>query len=183
MRVAVLGAGQWGRLHAHKLAAMDGVDVCGVVDPNLERARSVAASPTNCLPVAAFPELSLPVDAAIVAVSMEALYATALEVLERRVHVLVEKPVGMDLQQGVTLQKIAAAQNRVFGVGYLERFNPGLAQHQGATDSVLAYRAGTGTPRCGPALLDWTVHDIDLAFHLLGPGLAFERKKKCYQVW
>ena len=43
MRVAVIGVGYFGSLHAEKYAAMDHVDLVAVVDQDIDRAKNIAA--------------------------------------------------------------------------------------------------------------------------------------------
>ncbi len=42
VKIAVVGAGHMGKIHFEKLAAMEGVQVSGVVDVDRERARCLA---------------------------------------------------------------------------------------------------------------------------------------------
>src|SRR5690242_14217476 len=44
LRAGVIGAGAFGRLHAQKYASLPGVELIGVADANLERAREISGS-------------------------------------------------------------------------------------------------------------------------------------------
>lgn len=165
--VAVIGAGRWGALHARKLAALDGVRLVAVVDPDRARAETLAqargAVAVPCLAHAP------PVDAVTIATPLPTLAERAAEALERGCHVLVEKPLALDPQVGRRLVERARAAGRLLKVGYLERFNPALIDWR--PDGILVARR-IGPAAAGGLTLDWLVHDLDLAQHLLGPDLA-----------
>src|SRR5215208_1893078 len=125
VRVAVVGAGDFGRNHARVYRHLEGVELVGVVDVNAERGRRVAEE----FSTQAFSELDeLPsdVDAASVAVPTIRHAAAGCRLLERGIDVLVEKPMAASL--GEADQLIAAAERgrRVLQVGHLERFNPAV---------------------------------------------------------
>lgn len=166
MQVAVVGAGRFGALHAARLGALPGVRVAAVVDPDLPRAQRVAEG----VGAVALPGLDrLPaVEAASVVVPLPALAEVTASLLQRGVHVLAEKPLALSAAEGARLVALADAGGLRLHVGYLERFNPALAGWRGGR-VVVARRVGVRA--AGPLALDWLVHDLDLARHLLGPGL------------
>jgi predicted dehydrogenase len=87
--------------------------------------------------------------------------------LEKGVHVLLEKPITTTLAEADELIRIAAAQNAVFQVGHLERFNPvvlaldGIVKQPGFIESI---RIAPFKPRGTDVnvVLDLMIHDIDI---------------------
>ena len=102
LRAAVVGAGYLGRFHAQKYAALPGVDLVAIVDVDLDRARAVAAetgAPCACRLLAEVPGR---LDAASVVVPNEAHFTATAGLLERGIHVLIEKPVTGDVGQALS---------------------------------------------------------------------------------
>ncbi len=168
--VAVVGAGRWGALHARKLAALPEVRVAAVVDRCLARATSVASTCPGALAVASVDALPSTIEAATVAVALDALAPVAAALLERGLHVLVEKPAAPDAATAEALVALSRQRQRLLAVGFVERFNEALPPCRGRR--LVARRLGPPRPAAAPLHLDWLIHDLDLARHLLGPGLA-----------
>lgn len=172
LRVAVCGAGYLGRFHAQKYAALPGVDLVAVIDTDLGRARAVAAetgAPVACASVADVPgEL----DAASVVVPNEAHFAATTALLERGLHVLVEKPVTGDAAQAAQLEALAAARGLLLQPGFLERFNPAVAflrEHAPRPRFIESHRLGGFKARATDVdvVMDLMIHDIDIALYLV----------------
>jgi predicted dehydrogenase len=175
--IAVVGAGRWGVLHAHKLAALPGVRLAAIVDRNAARAAALAAAFPGALALAAPEALPSTVSAATVAVDLPALAPVAAALLERGLHVLVEKPAAPDAATAQALVALARQRARVLAVGFVERFNGALAALPPAGRRLVARRLGPPRPAAGPLHLDWLIHDLDLARFLLGPGLTVRRAR------
>lgn len=177
MQVAVVGAGRWGGLHAAKLAALPGVRLAAVVDAEPARAQALAARHPGARPLERVAQLPPAIVAATVAVDLPNLADVTRALLARGLHVLVEKPMAPDAATAQALVAVAEARDRVLAVGFLERFNPALAAGPRAPRRVVARRVGP--PRCAapPLDLDWLVHDLDLAAHLLGDALQVVRAR------
>ncbi|MEZ4470144.1 MAG: Gfo/Idh/MocA family oxidoreductase [bacterium] len=128
------------------------------------------AAAVRAVPLASLERLPA-VHAATVVVPLAGLAEVALGLLQRGVHVLVEKPLALHSGEARRLVAQAEAADRLLKVGYLERFNPALAGWAGGR-WLVARRAGRRA--AGPLALDWLVHDLDLARFLVGPRLAVE---------
>jgi predicted dehydrogenase len=172
VRTAVIGVGYLGRFHAQKYAALDGVQLVGVVDTDAATRERVAAE-VGCRAVADVGELLGAVDAVSIATPTPLHHPIARECLEHGVHVLVEKPITQTLDEARELIAIARTRGCVLQVGHLERFNA----------AVLALGAGLGKPRFVESsrlapfrergtdvnvVLDLMIHDIDLIQSLVG---------------
>jgi predicted dehydrogenase len=172
VRTAVIGVGYLGRFHAQKYAALEGVQLVGVVDADAATRERVAAE-VGCRAVADFGELLGEVDAVSIATPTPLHHPIARECLEHGVHVLVEKPITQTPDEARELITIARTRGCVLQVGHLERFNA----------AVLALGEGLGKPRfiessrLAPfkergtdvnVVLDLMIHDIDLIQSLVG---------------
>ncbi|MGK0361576.1 MAG: putative dehydrogenase [Bradymonadia bacterium] len=170
LSVAVVGAGRWGALHAAKLHTLPDVRIAAIVDPDRTRAARLADR------VGAVPHADLStvhaVAAATIAVPHAALAQTAHTALRRGMHVLVEKPLALTVDDAQHLVSTAKSVGCMLKVGFLERFNTAVADWR-PDDFLIARRVG---PRPAADLtLDWLVHDLDLAHWLLGPHLRVQR--------
>ncbi len=170
LRVAVIGAGEFGRRHMRVIVQSPRVRLAAVVDTDPGRAASAASEHRS----EALPDLAAlqgRVDAAVVAVPTTAHVDTAVALIEAGIDVLVEKPIASDLASARRLAEAAESRGRVLQVGHLERFNPAVA----ALDRVVrlplffeVHRLSPFTPRSldVDVVLDLMIHDIDVVLSL-----------------
>src|SRR5689334_11656757 len=90
LRTAVVGVGYLGRFHAQKYRQLDGSQLVGVADANIETAQRVAAE-LKTESFADYRELIGRVDAVSIAVPTPLHFEVAKTFLDQGVHVLVEK--------------------------------------------------------------------------------------------
>jgi predicted dehydrogenase len=172
MRVAVIGVGHLGQHHARIYAAMNGVDLVGVVDTNRPRAEEIAQK----FGTAAFSkgeELAGRVDAVSVAVPTEAHVSVALPFLEHGTAVLVEKPLAASLDDADRLIAAAEKSGAVLAAGHTERFNPAIEAARPLIQSprfIEVHRLGTFPERSLDidVIFDLMIHDLDLLLALVG---------------
>ena len=165
VRVAVIGCGYFGALHAAKFAVLDSAELVAVVDIDSAHAERVAAA-TGAEASADFEAVLDRVEAVSVVTPTTTHYAIAKRCLEAGKDVLVEKPVCETLEEADELIAQAKAGGRILQVGHLERFSPivrdvkALADRPGYIEStrISPYR-GRGTDTS--VILDMMVHDID----------------------
>jgi predicted dehydrogenase len=172
VRVAVIGAGHLGQYHAKKYAEAPGVRLVGIADVSAERAKTVAerhatASFTD------FRALLGQVDAVSIAVPAAAHHAIASECLKAGLHILLEKPITVTLDEADDLIALANAKQRVLQIGHVERFNPVGAELLRQVDHPLfieCHRLAPFKPRGTDVsvLLDLMIHDLDLIAALAG---------------
>ncbi len=175
MRVAVIGAGRWGRLHAEKLSAICDVELAAIVDHRFDLAQTVANA-TGA--VMALPDLSaLPTDVGVVtiAVNIEQLSTVSKAALVSGRHVFVEKPCATTPEDAEELALLASKKGLVLAGGFIERFNPALDAHRGDARRIVAWRGGPVPNERFTPVLDWMVHDLDLATYLTGCELSVNR--------
>jgi len=171
VRVAVIGVGHLGRIHARLLAVAEGAELAGIVDP-VAAAREAVAAELGCPAFADHAPLLGRIDAAIIATPSRFHHAVAADLLEKGVHVFVEKPMTLNVGDADDLIAQAAARNLVLQVGHVERFNPALiaAQpHTGEPKYIEAVRSGPFTCRSTDigVVLDLMIHDIDVILSLV----------------
>lgn len=169
--VAVIGAGHMGRHHVRIFSRMRGVRLAAVIDPNLDRARSLA-EPLG-VPYAAElgPQLG-DLAAACVAVPTVHHLAVARPLLERGLGVLIEKPLAPTAAEAEEIAAIARRCGAIVQVGHTERFNPAVraVERLGVQPKfVETHRISPFTFRSADVgvVLDMMIHDIDIVLHLL----------------
>lgn len=169
-RVAVIGAGGFGKNHVRVVAENPRAILTHVVDTNLDRAREHAL-PRNAEPLADYRDLitavDAKVDAAIVAVPTIHHAEVALALLEAGIDVLIEKPIAPTLAEADRLIDAAQRNGRILQVGHLERFNPVIAALERLTQLPLFFeihRMSVFTLRSldVDVVLDLMIHDLDI---------------------
>jgi myo-inositol 2-dehydrogenase / D-chiro-inositol 1-dehydrogenase len=119
VRIGMVGAGAVAARHVRTLLAMDGVEVAGVADPALERARELAGSAG----AAAYPnhmELldAERLDAVYICVPPFAHGAPELAVIDAGLPMFVEKPVAIDQETAATVAARLAERPVLTCTGY-----------------------------------------------------------------
>lgn len=173
LKVAVIGVGVMGRNHARVYSDLSGVELVGVADPDGGNAIAVARRFGG----KAFTDYQqmldeLQPDAVTIAVPTVDHLEVALNVIERGIHLLIEKPIAYTVEQGQ--QIIAAAQKAgvKLMVGHIERFNPAVialknrlaAGELGRVFQMDARRLGPFPARVKDVgvVIDLAVHDLDV---------------------
>jgi predicted dehydrogenase len=158
-----------GSNHARVLASLAGVQLVGVADPDRGQAQFVA----NALGVTAVDSadalLELGLDAVTIAAPTHLHHDIALASIERGVHVLVEKPIASNPEEGRSIVAAARSAGVALMVGHVERFNPAVETIKDAIRgedilSISITRVGPFPPRMSNigVVIDLAVHDIDL---------------------
>jgi len=172
IRVAVVGAGDFGRNHVRVYRELDDAELVGVVDTSADRARSVAAEfATEAL--AGAESLAGRVDAVSLAVPTVEHARLGCWLLERGMDVLVEKPMAASLAEADQLIAVAEKNKRVLQVGHVERFNPAIVAVQPMVTKPLffeVHRLGVFSPRSldVDVIYDVMIHDLDILLALVG---------------
>ncbi len=173
LRAGVVGAGVMGRHHVRLLTDLLGPGSVFVVDADPALAGSVAAEHGAAV-VGGLEEMSRTVDAAVVAVPTVDHLDVAAHLLDVGIHVLVEKPIAVDLLEADALITVAAARGVVLAVGHVEFYNPAvqalLATGRGPR-FVEVERMSPFSPRSldVDVVLDLMIHDLQI-LHALDPS-------------
>jgi len=169
-RVALLGTGAMGSLHARVVSQSDRVELVVVADPREDVGRAVAERFGSEW----VPELETlsDVDAVILAAATPSHHRLALQVLGEDVPLLVEKPVCDNLAHIEEVLALAAERRVPLMCGLLERYNPAVMTALSLVDQpvhVTATRHSPYAPRIKTGVSwDLLVHDVDLAIRILG---------------
>src|SRR5690242_5861670 len=169
VRLGVVGVGIMGSNHARVLADLSGVKLVGIADPGASH-RELLAQVVGCQVCDDVEDLlKLGIDAAVIAAPTHLHHDIALTCIRRGVHVLVEKPIGSNIEEGRAIVAAAERAGVTLMVGHVERFNPAVQVIKDAIKgedilSIAITRVGPFPPRMSNVgvVIDLAVHDIDL---------------------
>jgi UDP-N-acetylglucosamine 3-dehydrogenase len=169
LRVGVVGVGVMGSNHARVLASLGGVQLVGVADPDRGQAQFVANALGTTAVESVDALLALGLDAVTIAAPTHLHHDIALACIKRGVHVLVEKPIASNPEEGRSIVRAARRAGVTLMVGHVERFNPAVETIKDAIRgedilSISITRVGPFPPRMSNVgvVIDLAVHDIDL---------------------
>ncbi len=202
LRVAVIGAGFWGRNHARVISEMEGCRLFAVVDVDLERASAVAKRYGVAKVYRDHRELVAgeKVDLATICTPSVTHAPIARDLLESGIPVLVEKPMAVNLEEAIGLADAAKTSGVPVMVGFIERFNPAVQYVLSALrDNVIGTPLTIAARRIGPwperigdvgVVKDVAIHDIDLTYyffqepplHLYASGGALRHSYEDYMM-
>jgi len=174
LRVAVIGAGAFGRNHARVYHQLEregtGVALVGVMDINRERAEGLARefSTRACTSLGQIEKI----DAVSIAVPTAEHRSVAQKLMEAGADVLIEKPLANSLAECDELIAVAKRTERVAQVGHLERFNPAVVATMPLVTRPMffeVHRLSVFTPRSldVDVVMDLMIHDLDVVLALV----------------
>jgi predicted dehydrogenase len=171
-RLAVVGAGQFGKNHCRVIHESERAELVAVVDIDATRAAEVA-SLYGGLPLTDYRELGGRADAAVVAAPTSAHEQIGCFLVDAGIDVLVEKPLTPDVESADRLVRTAEKSGRVLQVGHLERFNPAVSELERRVTLPLFFeihRMNLFSPRSldVDVVLDLMIHDVDIVLALTG---------------
>jgi len=173
IRVAVVGAGEFGKNHVRVWRELDGAELAGVFDINAERAQQVAAE-FGTQAISSLEALTRDqFDAVSVAVTTKEHARVGCRLLDAGLDVLVEKPMAASLGEADELIASARRSQRILQVGHVERFNPAVIAAQKIVARPMffeVHRLGIFTPRSldVDVVYDVMIHDLDILLALVG---------------
>ena len=139
MKVAVIGAGSMGGMHADLLGAMDEVDGLFVVDADGDRAEEVAQRAGGR--AATFEEAVEEAEAIIIATPPELHRAAVETALDAGRHVLCEKPLTESLSTTIELTRRVEERGSHLEVGFQRRHDPGFIAARDAAEGRIHLRS------------------------------------------
>jgi predicted dehydrogenase len=183
LRVAVVGAGAFGRNHLRVYRELQlaghAVELAAVIDPD-DAARTTAAAtysipsfPTIEACLAAASAGGTPIYAASLCVPTKHHATCARELMPHGIDLLIEKPLAASLAEADEIAALARQHNRIVQVGHLERFNPAVRALTGLLNRPMffeVHRLSIFTPRSldVDVVLDLMIHDLDIVLKLVG---------------
>jgi predicted dehydrogenase len=160
-RIAVVGAGQFGRNHIRVVTESVRADLAAVVDSDPAKGH-----------LRDHRELFGKVDAAIVSAPTSTHAEIGCDLMANGIDVLIEKPIAPDLASADRLVETAAKYGRILQVGHLERFNPAVIALESIATLPLFFeihRMSVFSPRSldVDVVLDLMIHDLDIVLALV----------------
>jgi myo-inositol 2-dehydrogenase/D-chiro-inositol 1-dehydrogenase len=186
--VAVIGTGWCGGIRAEMLAKSALVDRLHLCDIRAERLAEVQALTGAATATSDYRDIlnNPAIEVVYISTTPEPThYPIARDCLKAGKHVLLEKPIALDLAEADDLINISRANNVKFTIGYSQRFNPKIAfAKKKITDGTLGNVVNVmvsrhlsrslgkkiaNRTRLSPAAMEST-HDLDFVFWLLEPA-------------
>lgn len=183
LNVAVIGVGLMGRNHARVYSEIPGVSLVGVADANLTAAETVVqqfGGKAYTDDIQMLDEQQI--DAISIAVPTDEHYNVAMKVIERKIPLLIEKPLAHSLDEARQIIAAAGQAGIPLTVGHIERYNPAvieLKQRLQAGDLGRIFQIDARRQSPFPArvkdvgvVIDLAVHDLDIMRYITGSEIA-----------
>jgi myo-inositol 2-dehydrogenase/D-chiro-inositol 1-dehydrogenase len=181
MRIALLGAGRIGRLHARLLKATAGIDSVVVGDVDAERAADVART-TGVESATSIEAAFEGADAVAIAAATSAHAELIQEAIRRGIPAFCEKPLAGTLDETIALAAEIDRSGIPFQLGFQRRFDPAYREahrliETGAMGTLYAIRLAGHDPappheayiaQSGGLFRDFSIHDFDILRWMTG---------------
>lgn len=179
VRIGVIGVGSLGQHHARIYAQMPEAELVGICDVDAERVAKLAAQ-HGTTAYTSVDELAGQVEALSVVVPTDKHREVAGGLIEKGIHLLVEKPIAATTAEAEELVALAQKKGVILQVGHVERFNPVMNFLERIAKKprfIEAHRlAPYPPPREGllprgtevSVVLDLMIHDLEVILHLVG---------------
>ena len=173
MNVGVIGVGNMGKHHARNYSELAGVNLIAVADLDTKCGQEIAAK-FKCKHYSDYQEMlkKEKLDLVTIAVPSKLHKKVALDCINAGLHILIEKPIALNVKDAKEIVARAKQKNIKFTVGHIERFNPSVLKLKemiekgklGEITSISTYRIGPMPEQIRDAnvVVDIGVHDIDL---------------------
>lgn len=124
VRVAIIGAGQWGLQHAKVFSEVRNVTLCAIVGRTLEKVQMRA----NLFNVPYYLDIREMIkrehpDLVSVCVPGDEMFCITKCLIEEEIPILIEKPVTYDLEQAEQLINMSTKRNLFCGVNFIHRYS------------------------------------------------------------
>ena len=177
LNVGVVGVGYLGSIHARIYERMQNVRLAGVMDSDVETGRRVAKE-CGCSVIQSLEEMMDNVDAVSVVVPTSKHREITEPFLEKRIPVLLEKPVAHTLSDAQAIVELASRKGTLLQIGHLERFNAGVVRLAAELDRprfIEVHRLGEFVARATDVdvVTDLMIHDIDIVLSLVPSELRY----------
>ncbi len=177
LRIAVFGAGRWGRNHVRAVAGLAEADLLAVCDPDPARQDEVSRQYPGTV-VTSDAAAALDGAEAVVVASPAATHVELAELaIKRGLPVLIEKPMALSGDAARRVADAARANDVQVLVGHLLLFHPAVEQLREMVQSqelgdifyLYSQRVNLGEVRPDEsALWSFGPHDVSVALYLLG---------------
>lgn len=172
VKVGVVGIGSMGVHHARVYSELPSTELIGIVDIDQERGKLCSEQFDTNFYTDYQSLIEQGVQAVNIAVPTSMHYPLAVDFIEHGVHVLVEKPITVDLIQAKSLVDLSKKNHCILQVGHLERFNPAvrkLRSVMGRPVFLESQRISYPTNRNLDVGIVWDlmIHDLDILLNLV----------------
>lgn len=185
MKVAVIGCGSMGTVHAHNYAKLPQVELVGVCDIN-EKSATALAERTGTRPFFTLESMIAEVNPDVISVCLPTPMhkSIVLQIAEYKKHIVCEKPLAPSLADAQEMIDACEKNGVRLFVGHVVRFFPDYVDLNnkfkagvvGDVGVVHTKRSGSHPGRArdwykhsaGGVILDLVIHDIDFVRGLLG---------------
>jgi predicted dehydrogenase len=176
LKIAVVGAGAWGRNHVRTVAALPDATLAAVCDLDDKKLDGVRRQYPGVLATASLEEALAAAEAVVVATPAASHPGIASAAIERGLPVLVEKPFALSTKDAERVAALAARRGVPVLAGHLLLFHPAIvrlremlaAGELGEPFYLYSLRVNLGQVRPDEnALWSFGPHDISVALYLL----------------
>jgi len=182
IRLAVIGAGRIGQIHAGNAARNTGASLAGIADAITEPAAKLAAKLGTVVVTVDQIFADRTIDAVLICSSTD----THADLIQRAAaagkHIFCEKPIDLDLNRARQCEKIVQASGKACLIGFQRRFDPTFAALKarieqgeiGELEALSIISRDPGAPpldylqRSGGIFKDMLIHDFDIFRWILG---------------
>lgn len=181
MRIAVLGAGRIGRIHANNLHALPEVEIAFVCDPVQTQAEALARQ--TDAPVGSVDQVFADptIEAVVIASSTDTHSELLLKAAEAKKHVFCEKPIDLSLARAEQCRDAIQKSGITCMLGFQRRFDPTFfsaktrieAGEIGTPEVLIITSRDPGAPpvsylkASGGIFRDMLIHDFDICRWIL----------------
>ena len=170
IRIGVIGLGYLGKFHYQKYKASKLVKLTSVVDTNEDNHALV--SEKSISKFKKYQDMVDHVDAVSIVTPTSTHFKIAKYFLEKKVNVLLEKPMTETVAQAKKLNNIAKKNKCILQIGHLEQFNPAIRKIRKSNckpQFIEVHRLCQFNPRANDVdvVLDLMIHDIDIVLSLI----------------
>jgi len=178
VKLGVVGVGSLGQNHARIYSELEEAELVGVFDIDMQRAEAIAGR-YGTHAFSRVEDLAERIEGASVVVPTDQHRVVAEALLDRGLHLLIEKPIAATTAEAEELVHMAEERGLILQVGHVERFNPAfhsLEQMVSNPRFIEAHRlASYPPPRPGSlprgtevsVVLDLMIHDLEVILHLV----------------
>lgn len=172
---AVIGVGYMGSRHVDVLSKLNTIKLVAVADPNRQQGGKIASTYKTSYYFDYIEMLQKEnIDAVSICPPTVFHFEIAKTCIQRKINVLLEKPITLNIKQAEKLLSLAKKYQVKFLVGHIERFNPAVLALKklierrliGEVYSCIAYRTSTSRIKEN-CLLDLAIHDVDVINFLM----------------
>ena len=167
LRIAVVGLGRLGSLHAQIYSKLKNVELVFVCDSDVNRAKFIGNTLKKPWCTDYTELLKKDIDAVSIVTPTYLHYKVAKAFLNNGIHVLIEKPITKTIKDAQKLIKLSKKKRLIVQVGHVERFNSAIQAIEKLSKKprfIEVHRLGPFTPRVKDigVVLDLMIHDIDI---------------------